>query len=111
MLTEIRLDEFREILCKVRPKWKEIQMRKKLSGRSSKPKTLENEVLLVLIYYRFYVSFQFLEMLFDLDESNICHHIQKIEPIVADAIKINKNRTLTQSYLETILINATQILI
>ena len=64
---------------------------------------------MVLIYYRFYVSFQFLEMLFDLDESNICRHIQKIEPILADAIKINKNRELTQSDLETILIDATEI--
>ena len=43
-------------------------------------------------YYRFYVSFQFLEALFDLDESNICRHIQKIEPILASAIKINKHR-------------------
>ena len=101
-LTGVRLDEFREIIRKVRPKWTEIQKRKKVSGRSSKLKTLEDEVLLVLIYYRFYVSFQFLEMLFDLDESNICRHIQKIEPILAGAIKINKNRTLTRSNLETI---------
>ena len=93
-------DKFREIIRKVRPKWKETQRRKKVSGRSSKLKTLEDEVLLVLIYYRFYVSFQFLEMLFDLDESNICRHIQKIEPILADAIKINKNRELTQPDLD-----------
>ena len=104
-----KLDEFREIISKVRPKWEEVQRRKKVSGRSSKLKTLEDEVLLVLIYYRFYVSFQFLEMLFDLDESNICRHIQKIEPILASAIKISKNRELTQSDLETILIDATEI--
>ena len=77
-LTGTKLDEFREIIHKVRPKWEEIQRKKKVSGRSSKLKTLEDEVLLVLIYYRFYVSFQFLEMLFDLDESNVCRHIQKI---------------------------------
>lgn len=108
-LTGVRLDEFHEIIRKVRPKWEEIQRKKKVPGRSSKLKALEEEVLLVLIYYRFYVSFQFLEMLFDLDESNICRHIQKIEPILASAIKINKNRELTQSDLETILIDATEI--
>ena len=108
-LTGVRLNEFHEIIRKVSPKWEEIQRKKKVSGRSSKLKTLEDEVLLVLIYYRFYVSFQFLEMLFDLDESNICRHIQKIEPILASAVKINKNRELTQSALETILIDATEI--
>ena len=45
-LTGVRLDEFREIIRKVRPKWTEIQMRKKVSGRNSKLKTLEDEVLL-----------------------------------------------------------------
>ena len=89
-LTGVKLSEFREIICKVRPKWEEIQRKKKVSGRNSKLKTLEDEVLLVLIYYRFYVSFQFLEMLFELHESNICRHIQKIELILARAIKIKK---------------------
>ena len=53
-------------------------------------------------YYRFYVSFQFLGMLSDLDKSNICRHIQRLEPILADVIKIIKNRELIQSDLETI---------
>ena len=65
--------------------------------------------MLLLIYYRFYVSFKFLEMLFDLDESNICRHIKQLEPMLADAIKISKNRELTQLDLETILIDATEI--
>lgn len=51
----------------------------------------------------------FLEMLFDVDESNICRHIQKIEPILASTIKIYKNRMLTRSDLEMILIDATEI--
>ena len=70
---------------------------------------MEDEVLLVLIYYRFYVSFQFLGHLFGLDESNICRHIQRLEPMLADTIKIKKNRTLDQSELKTIIIDATEI--
>ena len=64
------MDEFLEIIRKVTPKWEVFQKRKKVSGRCSKLKTLEDEILLVLIYYRCYVSFQFLEYLFNLDESN-----------------------------------------
>ncbi len=48
-------------------------------------------------------------MLFELDESNICCHIQRLESMLADMIKINKNRELTQNDLETILIDATKI--
>ena len=51
------------------------------------------------------MSFQFLGMLFDLDESNICRHIQRLEPMLADIIKISKNRELSQSDLETIRLN------
>ena len=108
-LTGVTPDEFREVIRKVTPKWKDFQKRKKVSGRCSKLKTLENEVLLVLIYYRFYVSLQFLEYLFGLDESNICRHIQRLEPMLADATKIQKNRILAQSDLETIIIDATEI--
>ena len=73
-LTGVKLSEFREIVCKVSPKWKEIQKKKKIAGRTSKLKTLEDEVLLVLIYYRFYVSFQFLEMLFELGIEYLSSH-------------------------------------
>ncbi len=108
-LTGVTVDEFREIVRKVTPKWEAFQKRKKLSGRCSKLKTLEDEILLVLIYYRFYVSFQFLEYLFGLDESNICRHIQRLEPMLASTTKIKKNRTLDQTELETIIIDATEI--
>ena len=89
-LTGIKLEQFLEIVRRVDPKWKKIQKKKKVSGRPSKLKTLADRILLVSVYYRFYVSYQFLGMLFDLDESNICRHIQRLEPILADVIKINK---------------------
>lgn len=108
-LTGVTLDEFREVVRKVIPKWEAFQKKKKISGRYSKINTLEDEVLLVLIYYRFYVSLQFLEYLFGLDESNICRHIQRLEPMLADGVKIKRNRMLTQSDLETIIIDATEI--
>ena len=108
-LTGVKIEEFHEIVQKTSPKWNEFIRKKKVSGRNSKLKTLEDEVLLVLIYYRFYVSFQFLGLLFDLNESNICRHIQRLEPMLASSTKINKNRTLTQDDLETILIDATEI--
>ena len=108
-LTGIKLEEFLEIVEKVRPLWEKFQRKKKVSGRYSKIKTLEDEVLMLLIYYRFYVTLQFLGLLFDLDESNVCRHIKRIEPMLATVIKIKKNRELIQNDLETILIDATEV--
>ncbi len=106
-LTDVKLEDFQKIVLKVSPKWEKFQKKKKVSGRRSKIKTLSDEILLMPIYYRFYVSFQFLEMLFELDESN--RHIQRLELLLADVIKINKSKELTQNDLETILIGATEI--
>jgi len=50
-LTGIKLDEFLKIVEKVRPLWEKFQRKKKVSGRHSKIKTLEDEVLMLLIYY------------------------------------------------------------
>ncbi|MDR0753069.1 MAG: transposase family protein [Holosporaceae bacterium] len=57
-----------------------MQKKKKISGRNSHLKTLEDEILLVLIFYRFYVTHEFLCYLFNLDNSNICRHLRKMEP-------------------------------
>ena len=109
-LTGVTIKEFQEIVQKARPYWDKLMSKKKVSGRTSKLKTLEDELLLLLIYYRFYVSFKFLEILFDMDASNICRHINRLEKILAKAITIKKDRTLTEQDL-TILIDATEIAI
>ena len=108
-LTGVKSGEFLEIVKQVQPLWENFQNSKKVSGRSSKLKTLEDEVLMLLIYYRFYVTFHFLGLWFDLDESNIYRHIKRLEPMLASVIKINKSRELTQNDLETILIDATEV--
>ncbi|MDR0580902.1 MAG: hypothetical protein LBG04_02195 [Holosporaceae bacterium] len=59
----MKVEEFCEIVEKVRPEWDKLQKQKKVSGRNSHLKTLEDEILLVLIFYRFYVSHEFLERL------------------------------------------------
>lgn len=108
-LTGVELDDFNKIVAKVRPRWNKFLESKKVPGRTSKVKTLEDEVLMLLIYYRFYVTFKFLEVLFELNESNIYRHIKRLEPMLASVIKIKKNRKLTQSDLETILIDVTEV--
>jgi hypothetical protein len=93
------LEEFRKIVEKVRPGWEKLQQKKKVSGRNSHLKTLEDEILLVLIFYRFYVTHEFLGYLFGLDNSNICRHLKKIEPLLCKNLAIKKDRTLSADNL------------
>ena len=49
---------------------------------------LENRFLMVLVYYRLYITYTLAGFLFDLDQSNICRDIQKIEGLVRQCLPI-----------------------
>ena len=107
--TGVKLEIFYEMIAKVRPFWDKLQRAKLCHGRNSNLKSLENEILLVLFYYRCYISHFMLGMHFGLDASNVCRHLKIIEPMIAKAIHIEKNRVLSAEELDKILIDATEI--
>src|SRR3954452_4237102 len=49
---------------------------------------LENRFLMLLVYYRLYITYTLAGFLFDLDQSNICRDIQKIEGLVRKCLPI-----------------------
>ena len=49
---------------------------------------LENRFLMILVYYRLYITYTLAGFLFDLDQSNICRDIQKIEGLIRECIPI-----------------------
>ena len=98
-----------KIIEKVKPLWRALQAKKICAGRKSHLKSLENEVLMVLIYYRCYISHFQLGMYFNLDASNVCRHLQKIEPILASIVAIKKDRTLSAHDLDRMIVDATEV--
>jgi hypothetical protein len=55
-LTGVKVDEFKEIVTRVKPVWdKVIEAQKKCQGRQSPLTTLEDKVLALLLYYRTYI--------------------------------------------------------
>lgn len=108
-VTGVKLEEFREIVGKARPDWEKLQKKKKVSGRNSHLKTFEDEILLALIYYRFYVTHEFLGYLFNLNNSNICRHLQKVEPLLAKNLTIRKDRSLSSEDLMKIIVDVTEV--
>ena len=43
---------------------------------------LENRFLMLLVFYRLYITYTLVGFLFDLDQSSICRDIQKIEGLI-----------------------------
>lgn len=49
---------------------------------------VKNRFLMLLVYYRLYITYTLAGFLFDLDQSNVCRDIQKIEPLVRECVPI-----------------------
>ena len=60
------------------PKEKMLEKEKYGAGRPFKL-DVKDRFLMLLVYYRLYITYTLAGFLFDLDQSNICRDIQKIE--------------------------------
>ncbi len=49
---------------------------------------LKYRFLMILVYYRLYITYTLVGFLFDLDQSNICRDIQKIESLIRQCVPI-----------------------
>ncbi len=61
--------------------------RKVGAGRPFKLR-LQNRLLMLLVYYRMYITYTLTGFLFDIDQSSVCRDIQKIEPLVRQCLPI-----------------------
>ena len=60
------------------PNGKKTEKEKSGAGRHFKL-DVKNRFLMLLVYYRLYITYTLAGFLFDLDKSNVCRDIQKIE--------------------------------
>ena len=49
---------------------------------------VRNRFLMLLVYYRLYITYTLSGFLFDLDQSNVCRDIQKIESLIRQCVPI-----------------------
>ena len=68
-------------------KRKENRKRKIGAGRHFKL-NLKDRIVMLLVYYRLYITYTLAGFLFDLDQSNICRDIQKIEGLIRQCVPI-----------------------
>lgn len=94
-LTGVDVADFLAIAAMIHPEWKRAESQKKCAGRKSHTAALEDKLLCVLMYYRTYITHEFLGYVFNLHNSNICRLLKKVEPMLAKKITIKKDRSLT----------------
>ena len=100
--------EFEELAEKVHPLWKKLLKSKKLEGRPPKLKTMRDHLLAMLMYYRTYVTYDFLGYLFGLSTSNIWYAVNRIQPLVLKVVAIKKERSLKADEVAALLVDATE---
>ena len=108
--TGLEISEFNEIYTEIESKYNEHE-RKRLSrtkrerkvgaGRPFKLKIRER-FLMLLVYYRLYITYTLSGFLFDLDQSNVCRDISMIEPLVKLCIPLPKKLYKRTRRLRTI---------
>jgi hypothetical protein len=96
--TGLTVQEFDDIYDKEIVKRYERHELKRLSKRKGRKRdigagrpfklNLENRFIMLLVYYRLYITYTLAGFLFDMDQSNIYRDIQKIESLVMECVPI-----------------------
>ena len=108
-LTGISVEQFQTIIKEIEPEWEStIEAKKKRHGRTGNLKTLSDKLLALLLYYRTYITHEFIGYLVGLDNSNVCRLFKRLEPILAKKITITKDRSLTQDEVIKVLADVTE---
>jgi hypothetical protein len=79
---------------------KDIRERTIGAGRHFKL-DVKNRFLMLLVYYRLYITYTLAGFLFDLDQSSVCRNIRNIEPLVRKCVPIPQKRCRLPKRLRT----------
>jgi hypothetical protein len=99
-LTGITPDAFRSLLPQVEAAWSQAQRRRReRPGRQRKPGAgpkpalpVADQLLVLLFYYRTYVSHAFLGFLFSVDQGTVSRYIAALQPLLAGIFRIPERK-------------------
>jgi hypothetical protein len=107
-LLGIKQSYFEEIVEVLVPIWSNYLSNSYCRPGRAYKHDLSTMVILLLIYYRSYITQDFLGYLFDLDKSNVCRIIKKLEPLLASVLPIPKRRILSKEEVESLILDVTE---
>ena len=104
----VSVSQFETIYAKVDPLWqRKVIDTYKRPGRDYKL-DVADMVLMLLLYYRSYISQEFVGYLFGIDDSRVCRILQKLESLLAKVMALPYRKYLSQKEVESLIIDATE---
>lgn len=104
----ITVAQFNQILPTISELWAlEIIGKYKRPGRPY-DLSIEDMMLMLLLYYRSYTTQMFIGYLFDLDAGRVCRIIRILEPLFANVMAISKTRHLSEEEIRHMIVDATE---
>ena len=96
--TGLSIQQFNGIYKEIKSKYEKYEIKRLSSKRRRRERDIgagrhfklivEDRVIMVLVYYRLYITYTLTEFLFGLDQSNVCRCIQKIEGLIRQCLPI-----------------------
>jgi hypothetical protein len=97
--TGLSVRQFDDIYNEIESKYSKHEIKRLLSSKKDRRKRsigagrhfkllIKDRVIMVLIYYRLYITYTLMDSLFGLDQSNVYRDIQKIEGLIRSCLPI-----------------------
>lgn len=121
-LTGLTIEKFEELLHRFQPLYHESEERRLYKpnrqrargGGRNQELSLEDKLVMLLMYYRLYLTHEFLGFLFNLHNSNVSRHFNQLQPVLAQVFCIPTQRIplseveVTEEQLVELFIDATE---
>jgi len=107
-LTGVSLATFDQMPAQLRGPWEAAERRKAKSGRPREVGGLEEHLLVLLLYYRCYVTQEFLGVFYRVDRSAICRAIRRIEAQVKPRFALCRAPKISRREAEALIIDCTE---
>ena len=107
-LTGVSVATFDQMLARLRGPWEAADRRKEKSGRPREIGGLEDHLLVLLLYYRCYITQEFLGFFYRVDRSAVCRAIKRTEALVKPMFALRREPKISQREAEALIIDCTE---
>ena len=107
-LTGVQVEIFDQMLKQLQVPWDKAQGRKAKPGRPWEVGGLEEHLLIMLLYYRCYVTQEFIGCFFGVDKSVICRTIQRIEVLAKPLFGLKREPRISEEEAIAIIVDCTE---
>ena len=95
-MTGLSIEKFNELYKELFPLYEKSELKRlskskrqrKIGGERKKELLLEDQLIMLLMYYRLYISQEFLGIIFNLHNCNVSRQINYLQPLLSQIFKI-----------------------